>query len=79
MRARSARQTDIGTAMRATAVNVSFSVFPLIALQENLLLDGLADTEIFSVFFRAFFDLSGKHTVKHKNTNGKGYAIENEA
>ena len=75
MRTGSARQADVCLAMGAFAVNVRLAVFPLIALQQNFTLDGLSDTKIFAVFFRTFCDLSGKHAVKHENTNGKGRAV----
>ena len=64
-------QTDLRVAMGTHAVNVSFAVFPFVTAQKKPPFGFPYAEKIFSVFLRALVCLSGKHTVKHKNTDGE--------
>jgi hypothetical protein len=65
--------------MRTTSVNVGLAVFPLVAAQEEPPFRIFQKEKVFSIFLRAFFRPSGKHTKKHIGADRKRAPVQNEA
>ena len=74
-----ARQADLRLAMRAFAVDVRLSVFPFVFMQKELSFRPAHKKQILAVFLRALVGFSGKHTVKHENTDRSRNAVQRYA